>query len=901
MNGQARIDPERAVSLLKQRFLNREDVIAVLAPWGKPCPVKAVDIDAVLLGHVVGDAAPATQVHYEHARGKGTMTERFRVGAYCPAPNGTTKWLCIDFDGAGHANALADSKAAALRTLKRAGQLNLPFHLEQSGSGNGWHLWCFFAEPLTAGSAKRLGLALTPTDAPLAKGGVAEPKKGRGIEVFPKQRRIKADGFGNLVWLPWWSGARGSGCQFFKLESGVLKPTIANSLETASPAAIEVALSQCQETKPPSHQGESTPRPQDIDWKAQRERVLAALPLEAIYGEWLTGKRAGPGWLECRDPESPSGDKNPSAGVADGSGDAERGSFHSFISGETTSVFDFLIARGRVADFRSAMELASELGGVSDSKMSPGAARAVARDARGRPIVRYEQSDVDVAVLAGIKELGKEPSIYQRAQRLVRVVPRNEFRDPLETAGAPPLVTTVSAPSVWEFLSRQVAWQKFDGRSDAFVPCEPPDRVVRAVHKRGAWDGVRILSGITSLPILRGDGSVREEPGYDDATGLLYEPNGPIAPLIAKPTQEDARAAAAALCDVVCDFPFAGPTHRSAWLAALLSPIAWPAYQDGAPLFLFDAHTPGSGKTLLCDAIGVIASGRAMVRSPYVADDDEIRKRITAHALSSDQLVLIDNVPTGGSVGWPSLDSALTGERWKDRVLSTSENADLRINIVWYVTGNNLSIKGDLARRSLRVRLESAHERPEERSGFRHSPLLPWLRSRRPELAAHALTLLRGYLLAGRPSQGLTSFGSFEAWSSVVREAIVWAGLRDPTGTCLSRDPRADALRDVHLQALLGWRRLVGGGTGLTGAQALRLLESGPSEHQGLRAAIGELCPTRMGLPSTRSLGNRLRGLQGRWRSVSIDGEPMRLAFAQAHTKARGGIVRWCVLEASDE
>ena len=898
MTTQARIDPERAVSLLKERFLNREDVIAVLAPWGKPCPVTATDIDAVLLGHVVGDGAPVATVRYEHARGKGTMTERFRVGAYCPAPDGTTKWLCIDFDGAGHANALADPKAAALNAMDRAERLALPAYLEQSGGGNGWHLWCFFAEPLAASSAKRLGLALAPSDAPLAKGGIAEPKKGRGIEVFPKQRLIKQGGFGNLVWLPWWANARGPGCQFFRVQSDALAPYVPTSLEVASSHVIEAALSGCLETVRPSHE-DAIPRPEGIDWKTRRERVLTALPLEAVYGEWLTGKPAGPGWLECRDPDSPSGDKNPSAGVADGSGDAERGAFHSFISGETISVFDFLIARSRVPGFREAMTLVSELGGINQSRDAK--AGAVQRDALGRPIVRYEQSTSHVAVLAGIKALGKEPSIYQRAQRLVRVVPKREFRDPLETTGAPPLVTTLSAPSVWEFLSRQVAWRKFDGRCDAFVPCEPPDRIVSAVHKRGAWDGVRILSGITSIPILRSDGSVRGDPGYDPATGLLYEPTGPIAPLVPDPSRDDARAAAKALCDVVCDFPFAGPVHQSAWLAALLSPIAWPAYQDGAPLFLFDAHTPGSGKTLLCDAIGVIASGRSMVRSPYVADDDEIRKRITAHALSGDQLVLIDNVPTGGSVGWPSLDSALTGERWKDRVLSKSENADLRLNIVWYVTGNNLSVNGDLARRSLRVRLESFHERPEERSGFRHSPLVSWLHTERPRLVAQALTLLRAYLLAGQPSQDLSSFGSFEAWSKVVREAIVWAGLPDPARTCLSKDPEADAVRDVHVQALVGWRRLAGGGAGLTVAQALRLLEEDQRhQHQALRSALLELCPTRSGLPSTRSLSRRLRGLKGRWRSATADEVSLRLSFAHADSKARGGIVRWCVKEASN-
>ncbi len=186
------------------------------------------------------------------------------------------------------------------------------------------------------------------------------------------------------------------------------------------------------------------------------------------------------------------------------------------------------------------------------------------------------------------------------------------------TAGAQPLVTTLSAPSVWEILSAQVAWMKYDGRSQSFVACERADRVVQAVHKRGAWPGVRVLTGITSTPILRADGRVRIEPGYDHETGLLYRPSGALGPMPSKPTREDAKNAATSLCDIVCDFPFAAQVHRSAWLAAMLSSIGWPAYQQGAPLFLFDAHTPGSSKSLLCDAIAVVASGRSMGnRSPH--------------------------------------------------------------------------------------------------------------------------------------------------------------------------------------------------------------------------------------------------------------------------------------------
>ncbi len=102
----------------------------------------------------------------------------------------------------------------------------------------------------------------------------------------------------------------------------------------------------------------------DPAWKAWRQQALASLPLEAVYGEWLTGRSSGQSWLQCRDPSSESGDRNPSAGVADGTGEAERASFHSFSSGHTQSVFDFLVDRGRAAGFDEACALVAELAGV---------------------------------------------------------------------------------------------------------------------------------------------------------------------------------------------------------------------------------------------------------------------------------------------------------------------------------------------------------------------------------------------------------------------------------------------------------------------------------------------------------------------------------------------------------
>jgi len=71
-------------------------------------------------------------------------------------------------------------------------------------------------------------------------------------------------------------------------------------------------------------------------------------------------------------------------------------------------------------------------------------------------------------------------------------------------------------------------------------------------------------------------------------------------------------------------------------------------------------------------------------------------------------------------------------------------------------------------------------EYPEQRTGFAHPDLLPWVTRERPRLTVAALTLLKAFFEAGCPFQGLTPYGSFEAWSDLIRSALVWVGEPDP-------------------------------------------------------------------------------------------------------------------------
>jgi hypothetical protein len=317
------------------------------------------------------------------------------------------------------------------------------------------------------------------------------------------------------------------------------------------------------------------------------------------------------------------------------------------------------------------------------------------------------------------------------------------------------------------------------------------------------------------------------------------------------------------LLEVVADFPFEAPIHEAAWVAALLTPLARFAFAGPAPLFLVDANVRAAGKGLLLDCISRVVTGERFTVATYTDDEDELRKRITAIALAGDRLVLFDNLE--GNFGNAVLDAALTGTAWKDRVLGANRMAEAPLYMAWYATGNNVSIAADTARRVCHIRLESDKERPEERRDFRHPDLLAWVGRERQRLLAAALTILRGYFVAGRPDQRLPAWGSFEGWSSVVRAAVVWAGLPDPAETRLRLQERADVTAEGMGALLAAWEAMDPERRGLTVAEVVhKVFKEPPSPAPDFIADLKDAIESLVGRGDAQKLGYKLRGARRR-------------------------------------
>jgi Domain of unknown function (DUF3854) len=497
-----------------------------------------------------------------------------------------------------------------------------------------------------------------------------------------------------------------------------------------------------------------------------------------------------------------------------------------------------------------------------------------------------------VAVEQAIGALAKGArDIYQRGGQLVRIgFPQRAEQSRRLTASGGPKIEVLPAAALRTRLTAVAKIVQFvevkKGSPPQKMVVHPPQWLVPAVESAGKWPGIRPLEAVVTCPVVLADGSVLQRKGYHTDSGLLYLPTAEYPPIPEKPTLADARAAVEILKEAVCDFPFSKDVHLAGWFAALLTPLGRFAFHGPAPLFLIDANVRGSGKGMLADLISLIVAGGDFARLAYTTDDDEMRKVILAIALEGERLVLFDNL--GGYLGNPSLDAALTSVEWQGRILGKTQQPRLPLLASWYATGNNTIVLADTGRRVCHIRLDSPDEKPEERTGFRHPDLLAWARENRGRLLTAAITILSAYCRAGKPRQPLKPWGSFEAWTDLIRGSIVWAGLSDPGNTREILAERSDREADAVRGLIAGWKEIDPDGDGKTTSQALSQLKDKQNENKfgGLREVLADLFDLAVGkLPPPQRLGKMLRKFAGR----NVGG------YCVDHRPGHGGVQKWFV------
>jgi putative DNA primase/helicase len=161
------------------------------------------------------------------------------------------------------------------------------------------------------------------------------------------------------------------------------------------------------------------------------------------------------------------------------------------------------------------------------------------------------------------------------------------------------------------------------------------------------------------------------------------------------------------------------------------------------------------------------------------------------------------------------------------------------------------------------------------------SSLLARCQERRAEYVSAALTVLRAFHLADRPGvSDLEPFGSFEAWSGLVRAALAWLGLPDP---CLSRAEveAEDPDREILAGLLTAWREHFGD----TPQTSAMLISAAMGGTPALSEYLGEIAADGSGY-NARRLGRWLAANKGR----VVGGLRLKI-FRQD----RNGVSQWTV------
>jgi hypothetical protein len=415
---------------------------------------------------------------------------------------------------------------------------------------------------------------------------------------------------------------------------------------------------------------------------------------------------------------------------------------------------------------------------------------------------------------AAILKDPKHQPVFQRGGHLVRLARDATIDDGIARPKGALTIAEVDAQWLRLRMMQASEFYKYDARAKKELPKDLPLDYAIALLSSAQWS-FPVLTGTVEAPTMRPDGTILDIPGYDAKTGLHFDPGSMVFPPIPEnPGEEDARKALGVLKDVLREFPFVVEENnpevspsRSVVLAAIMTSLVRRILRT-APLTIFDAPTRASGKTLLSDIVSYIAIGRTAPAMTWTGSEEENRKRLHAALITGELLVQIDNIsaPLQGD----ALCAILTQEFYSDRWLGHSKLVTVPTCCNFMATGNNINVVGDLCTRSLSARLDPQMEHPEERT-FERPNLRAYVLEHRAEIVCAALTMMRAYVVAGRPKpRDMKPYGRFEEWSNLVRSTLIWLGEPDPCASAkliMAADPEVEGLADV----LDTWKVLFGG------------------------------------------------------------------------------------------
>ncbi len=355
------------------------------------------------------------------------------------------------------------------------------------------------------------------------------------------------------------------------------------------------------------------------------------------------------------------------------------------------------------------------------------------------------------------------PALFLMGGRLVTV----------NRTTAPPRIQDVTTGTLFNHINEIAEFRA--GRPDKERIVGQPNWLARVMLETARPDLPR-LQRIATTPFFDADGKLITRDGYHDPSGTwvsITDRIPMISPADVTPSLVE-QARTFFLDELLADFPFASPADRANAVAQFVAPMVADLIDGPKMAALIEATTPGSGKTLLAKLVGIATRGAQPAMTPLDRRESEVRKTITAALAAGEGLLVFDNV--AGYVDSPALAAVLSSNVWRDRILGRTEMVEIPNSTRIVLTGNNVTLSGELADRLLRIRLVPKTDRPRQRTGFKHDNIEHWLVRNRDRAVFNSAVAIANWFRLGSPYSGPVQ-GSFESYCRIVGGVLEAAGI----------------------------------------------------------------------------------------------------------------------------
>jgi hypothetical protein len=254
-----------------------------------------------------------------------------------------------------------------------------------------------------------------------------------------------------------------------------------------------------------------------------------------------------------------------------------------------------------------------------------------------------------------------------------------------------------------------------------------------------------------------------------------------------------------------------------------------------------------------------IATPAAPSPVSFPDSEEECGKLLLSLLLKSPPVIEFDDL-SSDIMPFDKLKTAITEESITGRILGVSKEATVSTRTLFLSSGNNVGPIADMTRRVLTINLDPMCATPATRR-FKRPHLLTEVRANRGQHVSDALTIVRAWIVAGRPEFNIPPVASFTAWSGLCRQSLVWLGLPDPATTLFAQmadDPDAETLGRL----LNGWFDIFGTSPVMTRDLASKI-ESHPSSD--LAHVLRDIAEERGGFINKNRLGRWVKRHEGRF------------------------------------